>query len=88
MNRSSCVCLPTAWKVTPFCTGCMAIELTGTSFPNADEVVWIVRTEAISEEAMRIDVISSGYWLDALEETEFYESNAYADDIEMPGLNN
>ena len=59
-------------------------ELTGTSFPNADEVVWIVRTEAISEDTMRIDVISSGYWLDALEDPELYESNAYADDIEMP----
>ncbi len=59
-------------------------ELTGTSFPNADEVVWIVRTEPISETAMRMDIISSGYWLDALEETELYESNAYADDIATP----
>ncbi len=59
-------------------------ELTGISFPNADEVVWIVRTEAISTDAVRMDVISSGYWLDALEDAELYESNAYADDIEMP----
>ena len=59
-------------------------ELTGPSFPNADEVVWIVRSEAISDAAMKIDVISSGYWLDALEDTEPYESNAYADDIETP----
>jgi hypothetical protein len=56
-------------------------ELTGKSFPNADEIVWIVRTEALSEAAMRIEIISSGYWLDALENTEHYESNAYADDI-------
>lgn len=59
-------------------------ELTGTSFPNADEVVWIVRTEVISEQAMNIGVISSGYWLDALEDTEVYESNAYADEIRTP----
>ena len=61
-------------------------ELTGTSFPNADEVVWIVRTEAISEETMRMDIVSSGYWLDALEDTELYESNAYADDVGIPSL--
>lgn len=54
-------------------------ELTGTSFPNADEVVWTVRTESISRDVMRMDIISSGYWLDALEDTEQYESDAYAD---------
>ncbi len=59
-------------------------ELTGPSFPNADEVVWIVRTEAISEDAVRLDVIGSGYWLDALEDAGTYESNAYADEIGMP----
>lgn len=55
-------------------------ELTGTSFPNADEIVWIVRTQPSSEMTMKIDVISSSYWLDALEDAESYGSNAYADD--------
>lgn len=55
-------------------------ELAGTSFPNADEIVWIVRAEASPDTTMRIDVISSGYWLDALEDAESYVSNAYADD--------
>ena len=59
-------------------------ELKGTSFPNADQVVWIVRTEAVSEDIMAIEVISSGYWLDALERTRSYESNAYADEIRVP----
>lgn len=56
-------------------------QLAGRSFPNAEEVVWIVRTELVSEDVMRIDVISSGIWLDALDGTEFYESSAYADEI-------
>ncbi len=56
-------------------------ELKGSSFPNAAEVVWIVSAEAIGEDAVSIDVTSSGYWLDALIETESYGSNAYADQI-------
>lgn len=56
-------------------------QLKGKAFSNADEVVWIVRTEAVSEDVMNIEVISSGYWLDALDRTDFYESAAYADEI-------
>ncbi|MDX1401583.1 MAG: hypothetical protein R3245_06655, partial [Kiloniellales bacterium] len=56
-------------------------ELKGKSFPNADEVIWIVRTNAVSENVVQIEVISSGYWLDALNGTKFYESAAYADEI-------
>ncbi len=59
-------------------------QLTGSSFPNADEVVWIVRTEAIGEDVMNIEVISSGYWLDALDRTRSYESTAYADEVRAP----
>lgn len=57
-------------------------QLKGKSFPNADEVVWIVRTEAISADIMRLEVISSGYWLDALEDTDSYDSAAYADSVQ------
>ncbi len=56
-------------------------QLEGTSFPNADEVIWIVRTEAVSEDIVRIEVISSGYWLDALNRTKQYESSAYPDAV-------
>ncbi len=55
-------------------------QLAGNSFPNADEIVWIVRTEAAAEDVWMMEVISSGYWLDALEGTKSYESSAYADD--------
>lgn len=49
-------------------------------FPTADEVVWIIRTEETGGKTMRVEVISSGYWLDALNHTRYYESTAYADD--------
>lgn len=55
-------------------------ELAGTSFPNAEDVVWTVRTEPVSDAVMKIDVISSGYWLDALQGTKSYESAAYPDE--------
>lgn len=54
-------------------------ELSGKSFPNADEVVWIVSTKTLSQDVMQIEVISSGYWLDALMDTASYDSCAYAD---------
>ncbi len=55
-------------------------QLKGKSFPNADEVIWIVRTDAVAEDVMRLELISSGYWLDALGRTRSYDSAAYADE--------
>lgn len=55
-------------------------ELAKSPFSNASEVVWIVRTEATDENTMRMEIISSGYWLDALEDTDTYASSAFADD--------
>lgn len=57
-------------------------ELKGNHFPTADEVVWIVRTEVTGEHIMKIEVISSGYWLDALHDTKSYESTAYPDKVQ------
>ncbi len=54
-------------------------QLAGPSFPNADQIVWIVRTEKTDADVMRLEVISSGYWLDALQRTKNYDSTAYAD---------
>ncbi len=54
-------------------------QLTGKSFPNAAEIVWIVRPYALSETVMKIEVIGSGCWLDALGRTKVYASTAYAD---------
>ena len=56
-------------------------QLSGKSFPNAAEVVWTVRAEPVGEDAVKLEIISSGYWLDALERTKNYESTAYADEI-------
>lgn len=56
-------------------------QLKGRSFPNADEVVWIVRAESTGENSMKLGVTSSGYWLDALDGVDQYDSAAYADDI-------
>lgn len=55
-------------------------QLKGISFPNADEVVWIVRTEETDENTLKVEVISSGYWLDALQQTKAFKSAAYADE--------
>jgi hypothetical protein len=54
-------------------------QLEGKSFPDADQLVWTARPESITDDTMRLEIISSGYWLDALEETRSYDSNAYAD---------
>lgn len=54
-------------------------QLAGASFPEADSIVWIVHTEAIGDNAVEADVISSGYWLDSLRNTRSYESSAYED---------
>ncbi len=54
-------------------------QLKGPSFPNADEVIWIIRTEVVDGSSIGIEVISSGYWLDALEDVEAYDSLAYSD---------
>jgi len=54
--------------------------LKGTSFANADEVIWIVRTTPGTDaDSLHLEVISSGYWLDPLQDTRSYESTAYAD---------
>lgn len=54
-------------------------QIQGTSFPEADTIVWTVRCESTGEHAVNVEVISSGYWLDPLREVRSYESNAYAD---------
>lgn len=54
-------------------------QLAGPSFPNAAEVVWIMQTDTIGDLSTTVSVIGSGYWLDALERTKSYSSNAYPD---------
>ena len=59
-------------------------QLKGSSFPNAAEIVWIITASEVSKNVWQLEVISSGYWLDALERTKSYESNAFADEISEP----
>jgi len=54
-------------------------QLGGDRFPEAESVVWIVRVESTADNMVTLEVISSGYWLDALRETRGYESTAVAD---------
>ncbi len=55
-------------------------QLKGESFPNADQLVWTARAERLKDDILKLEVISSGYWLDALGETRSYESTAYSDE--------
>jgi hypothetical protein len=54
-------------------------QLEGPAFPEADTIVWTVQTETLAADSVKIDVISSGYWLDSLQDAEEYDSNARAD---------
>ena len=55
-------------------------QITGKSFPNAEEIVWIVDTQVDGEMGLLLNVTGSGYWLDALERTKSFSSNAYSDE--------
>lgn len=54
-------------------------QLSEKSFPEADAIVWIVQVEASAADTVKVDLISSGYWLDSLRDTKTYDSTAYAD---------
>lgn len=51
----------------------------GRSFPDAESIVWIVRTTPRREAAVSLEVVGSGYWLDALRTARSYESAARPD---------
>lgn len=53
--------------------------LRGRPFPEAESIVWIVTSEPADARTVRLQVIGSGYWLDALRGTRSYESSARAD---------
>ena len=54
-------------------------QLSGATFPNAAEIVRQVTAHLVAEHGCAISVIGSGYWLDALERTHSYQSNARQD---------
>lgn len=59
-------------------------QLKGRWFPNAAEVAWIVRAQVVSHDVMTVEVTGSGYWLDALDQIDSYQSAAYADESGAP----
>lgn len=53
-------------------------QLSGNSFPEADKIVWVYSTRP-SESGTSIDILSSGYWIEALEGVDAYVSTARPD---------
>ncbi len=51
----------------------------GGPFPEAESIVWIVAVEPVDARTVHLQIVGSGYWLDALRETRSYESSAKAD---------
>lgn len=49
-------------------------QLSGGSFPEAESIIWIMRQESLSATTLRLEVISSGYWFDALNDVERFTS--------------
>lgn len=56
-------------------------QLAGTSFPNARDMIWEM-TSLEDGSAVKLDILSSGYWLDPLERVEAYECVAHPDSLE------
>jgi hypothetical protein len=54
-------------------------QLAGAPFPEAEHIVWTAITEPGPDGATKLQAVSSGYWLDALRETERWESTARGD---------
>lgn len=53
-------------------------QLQGTSFPSASDILWSVRVET-ADDAIEIEIVSSGYWLDPLGQTSAFEATAHPD---------
>lgn len=55
-------------------------QLKGQSFPEADKIVWILEVDASKAPTIKIEVTSSGCWLDPLRDTKSFSSSAHLDD--------
>lgn len=55
-------------------------QLAGKKFPEATSILWIINEESLGAESKKFQIISSGYWFDALEHIETFESAAYSDE--------
>lgn len=55
-------------------------QLAGDSFPEAEFIIWTLRTESIGEDASKVEMIGSGSWLDPLRNTKSYSAHAAPDE--------
>lgn len=49
-----------------------ADQLAGADFPEAESIIWVVNSEKLDDKTVKLQVTSSGYWLDAMRETESF----------------
>lgn len=55
-------------------------QLAGDSFPEAESIIWTLRTESMTDDTCTVEVISSGSWLDPLRGTRSFSAHAYPDE--------
>lgn len=54
-------------------------QIKGDEFHNASDMIWSASAVKAGGGVIEVSVLSSGYWLDALERTEAFEAQAFAD---------
>ena len=54
-------------------------QLAGNTFPEAEFIIWITNSESSANDTFRVEVISSGTWLDALRDTKSFSAVAWSD---------
>jgi hypothetical protein len=56
-------------------------QLDGTSFPEAQDIVWQLRTVKKEEASITLEVVSSAYWLDDFKYADTYDATTQADEL-------
>ena len=54
-------------------------QLIGNSFPEAESIIWTLKTTHLSQQSIKAKITSSGYWMDAIRDMIDYESHGYSD---------
>lgn len=54
-------------------------QLEGTSFPEAENIIWQLNTLEKSTNEVVFDIVSSAYWLDDIKYSNHYEATSHAD---------
>ncbi|RYU76096.1 hypothetical protein [Hymenobacter persicinus] len=56
-------------------------QLAGTSFPEAQDIIWQLKPGAKTENIISFDVVSSAYWLDDFKYADSYQATTQAEEI-------